>query len=161
MTIAVANYDVHIFAREIDMVHRRRDPQIDFGMSLGEPAQPMDQPLGGEIRRGAYRQHPGTLALREALGRHGDAIKCVAHGGQIIAAGFGDDEPLPLAIEQLDAELRLQRLYLMAHRALRDAKLRGGVREADVPGSGLEGLKRIELGQAARHCPIMRKTQTE
>ena len=99
MTIAVANRDVHIFAREIDVVHHRRDPQIDFGMSLGEPAQPMDQPLGGEIRRGAYRQHPGTLPLREALGRHGDAIKRIAHGGQIIAAGFGDDEPLPLAIE--------------------------------------------------------------
>jgi hypothetical protein len=44
----------------------------------------------------------------------------------------------------------------MAHRALGDAKLGGGVREADVPGSGLEGLERIELGQAARHGPVMR-----
>jgi hypothetical protein len=25
-----------------------------------------------------------------------------------------------------------------------------------VPGSGLEGLKRIELGQTARHGPVMR-----
>jgi len=68
-----------------------------------------------------------------------------AHDGQIIAAGISDDQPLSIAVEELDAELRFQRLHPMAYRALGDAKLLGGARETDVPGSGFEGLERIGL----------------
>jgi hypothetical protein len=39
----------------------------------------------------------------------------------------------------------------MAYGALRDAQLLGGACEADVPGSGLERLERIQLWQASRH----------
>src|SRR5439155_24776095 len=72
-----------------------------------------------------------------------------------------DNQPLPLASEQLDAKLHLQRLHLMAHRALGDAQLLGGAREAHMPGGCLEGLERIELWQAPRHRPyFMRKAQS-
>ena len=70
---------------------------------------------------------------------------------EIGAAGFGDDQPLALAIEELEAELRLERLDLVADRALRDAQLLGGAREALVAGRGLEGLERVQRRQAARH----------
>jgi hypothetical protein len=48
----------------------------------------------------------------------------------------------------------------MAHRALRDAQFFGGPGEADVPGSSLERLERIELWEASWHqSKSMRKTQ--
>jgi len=37
-----------------------------------------------------------------------------------LATGLGDNESLTLAIEELDPELLLQRLDLVAYRALRD-----------------------------------------
>jgi hypothetical protein len=50
----------------------------------------------------------------------------------------------------------------MAHGTLCDAQLLGGAGEADVSGSGFEGLKRIELWQAPGHgSSFMRKTQRE
>src|SRR5580704_4834500 len=132
MAVAVTNPDVYVFAREIDVMHRARYAEVDFGMCLCEAAEPMDEPLGGKIRRGAHGQHAGTLPLHQALGSHGDAVKRLAHNCQIIAPGIGNDQPLPLAIKELDAELRLQRLYLMADGALRDAQLFGRPCEADV-----------------------------
>src|SRR5262249_33682574 len=103
-----------------------------------------------------------TLPLHQAFGSHGDAVKGVAHNCQVIAPGIGNDQPLPLAIEELDAELRLQRLYLMADGALCDAQLLGGAGEADVSGRGLKSLERVQLWQASRHgFRVMRKTQGE
>src|SRR6516164_7439280 len=114
-------------------------------MCLCEAAEPMDKPLGGKIRRCADGQNARTLPLHETLGSHGDAVKRVAHNRQIIAPGIGDDQPLHLAIEELNADLRFKRLYLMAHGALRDAQLLGGACKTNVPGSGLESLERVEL----------------
>jgi hypothetical protein len=53
----------------------------------------------------------------------GDAIEGVAHDREIGAASLGDQQPLVLAIEQLQSELGLERLHLMADRALGDAEL--------------------------------------
>ena len=79
---------------------------------------------------------------------------------EIVATGFGDDQPLALAIEELDAELRFQRLDLMAHGSLRDAQLFGGSREALMPRRGLEGLERVQRRKAAKHvATFMRKTK--
>ncbi len=61
-----------------------------------------------------------VLPLKKALGRERDPVQCVAHAGELFPATLGDDEALTLAIEQLDAQLRLKRLHLIAHRALRD-----------------------------------------
>ena len=60
-------------------------------------------------------------------------------------------KPLALAIEQLDAECRLQRLDLMAHRSLRDAQFFSRAREALAPRRGLEGLEGIQRWQTAKH----------
>src|SRR5215831_2470070 len=151
MAVAVANRDIYVFAREIDVMQRARYAEVDFGMYFCKAAEPMDEPLGSKIRRCAHGQHARTLPLHEALRSHGDTVKRLAHNRQIIAPGIGDDQPLSLAIEELDAELRLQRLHLMAHGALRDAQLLGRPRKADVPGSGLKSLERVQLWQASRH----------
>jgi len=43
-----------------------------------------------------------------------------------------------------------------------DAQLLGGAGEADVSGSGLKSLERVQLWQASRHgFQMMRKTQGE
>jgi len=166
----MANGDIDVLARKIDVMHDRGNPQVDCGVRLGKPAEPVHQPFGGKIRRGAHGQHAGALPLHQALGPHGDAIERIAHDGKVVAAGIGDDQPLPLAVEQLDAELGFQRFNLMTHRALRDAKLLGGAGEADMPGRGLEGFECVELWQAPRHGPrfrakvlapkVIRKTQS-
>src|SRR3954451_748837 len=120
-------------------------------MRLGEVPETVDQPLGGEIRRGADGEHARALALHDAGGAERDAVEGVAQHGEIIAPGLGDDEPLALAIEQLEAERRLERLDLMAHRPLRDAKLLGRPREALMARRGLEGLERIKRRKTAKH----------
>src|SRR6516162_4380485 len=105
MSIPVANRDVHVFACEVNMMHRGGYAKVNLRMSLGKVAEPVDQPLSGKIGRRAHSQHARTLPLHETLSLHGDPIKGVAHDGQIIAAGIGDDQPLSLAVEELDAEL--------------------------------------------------------
>jgi len=58
---------------------------------------------------------------------------------------------LALAAEELDAELDLEGLDLLAHRALGDVKLLGRAGEAFVAGGGLERPECIERRQPARH----------
>ena len=152
--------DVDFLANEIDMMHGRGDPQIDAGMGLGKPAEPVDQPFGGEIRRRADGQGTRVLALHDALGARGDPVERVADHAEIFATGVGDDQPLALAIEKLDAERRFQRLDLMADGALGDAQLFGRAREAFAARRGLEGLERVERWQLAGHArSFMRKSR--
>src|SRR5215472_8222178 len=131
MAVAVTNRDIYVFACEIDVMQRARYAEVDFGMYFCKATEPMDEPLGSKIRRCAHGQHARILPLHQALGSHGDAVERLAHNSQIIAPGIGNDEPLPLATEELDAELRLQRFYLMAHGTLCDAQLLGGAGKAD------------------------------
>ena len=116
----MAHGEVHILAREVDMMQRRRHAQIDARMFLGEAAQAIDQPFGGKVRRRADREGAGTLALEKALGAERDAVEGVAQGGEVLAPSLGDNESLPLAIEELDPQFLLQRFDLVAYRALRD-----------------------------------------
>ena len=58
------------------------------------------------------------------------------------------------ALEQSDAQLRLERLDLMADRALGDRQLVGRPGEARMARGRLEGAYGIEGRQAARH-PIL------
>ena len=96
------------------------------------------------------RERAGALALEKAFGAERNAVEGVAQGGEVLAASLGDDESLPLAIEELDPELLLQRFDLVAYRALGDEQLLGRPREALMAGGGLEGLQRIERRQAAQ-----------
>jgi len=150
-SIAVANGKIDVLTREVDVLHGRADPQIDLGMGLGETAQPMDEPLRRKIRRRAHGERAATLALQQALGSVADAVERIAHDHEISAACLSDHQPLPFAIEQLQPELGLECLHLMADRALGHAEFLGGAREALVAGRGFKSLERIERRQAARH----------
>ena len=66
-------------------------------MGFGKPAEPMDQPFGGKIRRCADGQNPGGLALHQTLGADRDPIERIADHRKIFAAGLGDHQSLTLA----------------------------------------------------------------
>ena len=140
------NRKIDILAREVDVMDRCGHAQIDVGMGFGKPAEPMHEPFGGKIRRCADRQHSGGLALDKTLGADRNPIQRIADHRKIFAAGLGHHQPLALAIEKLDAERRLQRLDLMAHRALRDVQLFSRPGEALAPRRGLEGLEAHSAG---------------
>jgi hypothetical protein len=91
------------------------------------------------------------LALEQPFGAGGYPVKGIAHDLEIGSARLGDDQPLALAVEELQSQLCLKRFDLMADRALRDTQLFGGACEAFVPSRSLEGLERIQGRQAARH----------
>jgi hypothetical protein len=55
---------IDFFAHEVDVMQRRRNPKIDLRMRFGKIPQTMHQPFGGEVGRGADRQHAGVLALQ-------------------------------------------------------------------------------------------------
>ena len=151
IAVAVPDRNVDLLPDEIDMMHRRGDPQIDAGMGLAKPAEPIDQPFGGKIRRRADGQNAGVLALQDALGARGDPVERVADDVEIFAAGIGDNQPLALAIEKLDAERGLQRLDLMADGALGDTQLFSRSREAFASRRSLESLQGVQRWQLAGH----------
>src|SRR5262245_32032106 len=109
-------------------------------MRLGKSAKAMHQPFGGKIRRSADGQSPRALPLHQTLGAQRDPVQSIAYNVEVLAAGFGDHQPLAFAIEELDAEFGLQRLDLMADRALGNTQLLRGAREALVPRGSLERL---------------------
>jgi len=150
-TVAVANGEIDVLAREIDVLRRGAYAQVDLRMRFGEATQAMDQPLGCEVRRGGDGERATALTLQQTFGAAGNAIERVAHDGEVGAARLGDDEPLPLAVEQLYAQLALKRLHLMAHRALSDAELFSGAGETLVARRCLEGFQGVERRQSARH----------
>jgi len=90
-------------------------------MGLGKPAEPIYQPFGRKIRRGADRQNAGVLSLQDALGARSEPIERIACNVKVFAPGVSDNKALSLAIEKLDAERGLQQFDLMADGALRDA----------------------------------------
>ena len=98
----MTNRDVDIFAREVDMVHSRRDSEVNPRVSLHKPRKPMHKPFCGKIGRGADRKDARGLSLHQALGSDGEAIKRVPHDREILATRFRYDQALAFAIEQLD-----------------------------------------------------------
>jgi hypothetical protein len=46
----MSNGKVDFLAREVDVMHRCGDSEIDVGMGFGKSTEPMDEPFGGKIR---------------------------------------------------------------------------------------------------------------
>src|ERR1043166_9735429 len=129
-------------------------------MFFGKPAEALDQPFGGEVGRGADGERAAALTLQQPLGAERDPVECVADDGEIVAARLGDDQPLPLAGEQLEPERFLERFDLLADSALCDVQFFSGAGETLAACGGLEGLQGVQRWEAARHLPkpIIRKS---
>ncbi len=66
---------IDVLPGEVDVMQGGGDAQVDAGMRLGKPAKSVDEPFGGEVRRGADGEDTGALALDETLGADRDAIE--------------------------------------------------------------------------------------
>lgn len=123
-------------------------------------AEPMHQPFGGEVRGGGDGEHARILPLQQPFGADGDAVERISHDPKIVATNLGNDQALPLAVEQLYRKLRLERFHLMAYRPLGDTQLFGCARKTLMARGGLEGFQGVERRQAWAHrTGFMRKTK--
>jgi hypothetical protein len=139
----MAHGNVHFLTSEVDVMHGGRNAQVDIRVRIGKPAEPVHQPFCGEVRRRADCEDARALPLHQTIGAERDTVECIAQHPQVFAARLGDDQPLALMVEELDAEFRLESLDLMAHRSLHNAKFVGGAGEVFVPGRSLEGLEGV------------------
>ena len=98
----MAHRKVDLLAREIHVMQRSRNTQIDLRVRLGKVAEAVHKPFGGEIRRGADGENARALPLNEPLGACGNAIQRIADHREIVSACLRDEETLAFAIEQLD-----------------------------------------------------------
>ncbi len=97
------------------------------------------------------------MTLQQPLGADGDPVERIANDGQVIAAGFGEDQPLPFAMEQLEPKYILERFHLMADGALRDIQFLGRAGEAFASGRRFECFQAVQRWKATRHrSSIMR-----
>jgi hypothetical protein len=138
--VAMSDRDIDIVAREINIVRRRRNAQIHFRMLLGKAAQAVNQPFRGKVGRSADGQNAALLTLQQPFGADSDLVQRITDDRQVIAASFGEDQPLPFVDEELERKCIFERFHVMADGALRDVQLLGGAREAFAPGGSLESL---------------------
>src|SRR5215469_13757970 len=110
--------EIDLLARKVDVAHRCREVQLYFVVCRGKPSETVNQPFGGEVRRGTDGERASTLTLSQLLGSKRDPVEGIAYHSEIIAACAGDDEAVALAVEQPDAKLSLQCFHLVADRSL-------------------------------------------
>jgi hypothetical protein len=150
----VTDRDIDAVAREIRECVARDDLQVDVRAGLPELREARNEPRGCEERRDAHRQHAAVGGARHALRRIGDLPECVAHRRQVVAAGGREQDAAVDALEQLHAEMRLERADHLAHRAGRDRQLLGGCLHRQVAGSRFECAQRVERRQAGTNHSV-------
>ena len=119
-------------------------------MGGGETLQSWHQPLGRERGR-----HPHVQRVLPRLAAHpphafAELAEPLAQRRQAGFGGRGQRQPPCEPVEQLNAELVLERTNLLTDRRRRHVQLVGGAAEAQVPRGGLEGDQGVE-GQGAEH----------
>ncbi len=90
-----------------------------------------------------FAQHP--------VGREPQIIERGADAGQVVPGFRRQGERAVLPDEQAYPEFLLETFDLMADRGLRDVELGRRLREAQMPGGGLEGAQSIERRQSGGH----------
>ena len=107
----MSDRDVDIVAREVDMVRRRRNPQIhvrdDFSANRPSRLTSHFAAKSGDV---LTVENAALLTLQQPFGADGDPVQCIADHGQVIASSFGEDQPLPFAMEELEPKCSLRAL---------------------------------------------------
>ena len=142
---------IDIVPRKIHQSVRHADADIHLRVLLLKSRQSRHQPLHGESRRAAQREHRdfGTRRqFRRRLAHHPEggakrAVITLPLTRQLNAAR--------LAEKQLHAKPRLQLPDLQADRAGRDVQLVGGERDTAIPRCGLEGLQPFQKRKFGYH----------
>ena len=92
-----------------------------------------------------------VVLAQQPIGGEPQIVEGGADAGEVIHRLRRQRQRPVLADEQADAELFLQPLDLMADRGLRDVQLGRRLREAQMPGGGLEGAQSIQRRQPGGH----------
>ena len=121
LPVPVTDRHIDVLPREVNVLQRGADAQVNPRMVLGEPSKAMDEPLAGEVGRSGHGQHASVLALQQTLGSDGEPVKGIPHHFKIRSSRVGDQQALTLPLKQLKAEFRFECLDLMADRSLCDA----------------------------------------
>jgi hypothetical protein len=148
IAVAVAYRKIDLLARKVDMMQRRGDAKVDPGARFGKVAEPVHEPLGGKVRRGADGKNARALPLQQPLCADGDAVECIAYDIEIIPARFSDDEALAFAIEELDGKFGFQRLDLVTNRARVKLSCRAAASKAFRAFNGGSRGRIVSLDQA-------------
>ena len=80
--VAIANRQVNLALREIHQAVLGGDVDTDVGMAIGEPAQPRDQPFGGETGEGRDGQNTRLVAPEQVAGDRSIASRALVSAGR-------------------------------------------------------------------------------
>ena len=126
-------------------VHTLRfDAQVDAVVQLREFRQPRQQHLAREVRRHVQAHARAAETRAQLLGDGFQPREQIVDLLEITRTGVGERECASATRKQRQAELRFQRLDLVAHRRRRDAELIGGDGEARMSGGDLKGLDGLQ-----------------
>ena len=148
---APADGDVVVVAPEVDGREARANVEIDVRMRREEPADPRQQPAGGERRHDADAQLARIGARGDLVDCGGQLRECGAHAGREALTFVGQANPAARALDEPHAEIALQRLDLMTDRAVREAERFRGLGEATRARRGIERPQRLHRRQAQAH----------
>ena len=110
IAVAVANGEIDILAREVDMMQGGGHAQVDARMLFGKAAEAVDQPFGCEVRRRADVKTPELCRWSTRSVPIAMRSKASRRTMRYSRPGVRDDQALTLAIEEFDPELRFQAL---------------------------------------------------
>lgn len=140
----IADAEVDAFGAQIEYLVVRGDAQVDRGQARLQPPEPRQQPQRGDADAGGDRD---GLAFARGGERRDGVLQAVQRrirdAEQSLA--FRRERDLPVAaLQQRDAEMRLERVDLAADRRLRDAQVLRGERDAHAAADRDETADEIE-----------------
>ncbi len=123
---------------------RSVDAQVDAGVQLRELRQPRQQHLAGEVRRHVQPHARAPEARAQLLGDGFQPREQIVYLLEVARTGICERQRPGTTRKQRQAQLRFQRLDLVAHRRRRDAELIGRDGEARMSGGDLKGLDGLQ-----------------
>ena len=145
--LARADRDVGLAHRKIEFLvgHDQRDP--DLGIKRGEFAEPRNQPVDADARRGGDLEVAARplAAVGEFGARRLQLHEHIVRGAKQQVALFGQNQAARMAVEQRNRKLLLQRADLPRHRRLRQPELFAGMREASRFRRGVKHLQLVPI----------------
>jgi hypothetical protein len=129
------------------------------GVQRQELRQQRQQPAIGQHRHRAHQQAQAVGALRHGFERVVLQPQQVARDLAVVApSGLGERGAARGALHQPHADLRLEQPQLLAHGAVREAQLLGGLAHAVMAGHGIEDQQRAGAWNVTVHGGFVRKT---
>jgi class 3 adenylate cyclase/TolB-like protein len=101
--------------------------------------------------RRADHEHAGVAQPIEARQRVPDMKEARLQAGLERLACRGQGDRPHAAVEEFEAQMIFESANLVAERSRRDVQLQRRLGEAEMPGSALEGAKRVQRGRSAMH----------